>query len=224
MNDMHPQAMASLPMEVVPNVLVGIGNVIKRLGELGISKDRENKEQRFKFRGIDDVLNALNPILSDNYLLIVPRVKERNQIESGKTSKGSSVWKVTVKVEYWIYSSVDGSCVVAESYGEGNDSADKATAKAMSVAYKYLMIQLFCIPTEGTEDGDGDHVEAKGKRSSIKYVTSEEAKQISDEADKAGIDRSMLLTALSEKAGFEIIGFNEIPYDLYEAAFEAINK
>jgi hypothetical protein len=34
------------------------------------------------------------------------------------------------------------------------DSGDKATNKAMSAAYKYMAMQLFCIPTEGDNDAD----------------------------------------------------------------------
>ena len=40
------------------------------------------------------------------------------------------------------------------TYGEAMDSADKATNKAMSAAYKYAAIQAFCIPTEGDNDAD----------------------------------------------------------------------
>src|SRR5690606_19364534 len=38
--------------------------------------------------------------------------------------------------------------------GEAMDSADKATNKAMSAAYKYAAFQTFCIPTEGDNDAD----------------------------------------------------------------------
>lgn len=39
-------------------------------------------------------------------------------------------------------------------FGEAMDSADKATNKAMSAAYKYMATQEFCIPTEGDNDAD----------------------------------------------------------------------
>jgi hypothetical protein len=41
------------------------------------------------------------------------------------------------------------------------DSADKATNKAMSAAYKYACLQTFCIPTEGDNDADSHHPEVK---------------------------------------------------------------
>jgi hypothetical protein len=61
---------------------------------------------------------------------------------------------VTVEAEYDFVSTNDGSMHTARVVGEAMDSADKATNKAMSAAYKYLCIQTFCIPTEGDNDAD----------------------------------------------------------------------
>ena len=36
------------------------------------------------------------------------------------------------------------------------DSGDKATNKAMSIAYKYACFQVFCIPTEEMKDPDAE--------------------------------------------------------------------
>jgi hypothetical protein len=48
----------------------------------------------------------------------------------------------------------DGTSHVVESYGEALDGGDKATAKAMSAAYKAAMVQTFCIPVAAAEDAD----------------------------------------------------------------------
>ena len=42
---------------------------------------------------------------------------------------------------------------MAEAVGEALDPGDKATAKALSSAYKSAMLQLFCVPVAG-DDGD----------------------------------------------------------------------
>ena len=44
------------------------------------------------------------------------------------------------------------------------DSGDKATNKAMAVAFKYACFQIFCIPTEEMQDPDADshNVQPKG--------------------------------------------------------------
>src|SRR5207245_2090311 len=48
----------------------------------------------------------------------------------------------------------DGSAHSVTVYGEALDPSDKATAKAMSAAYKSAMVQIFCIPLCGCEDPD----------------------------------------------------------------------
>jgi hypothetical protein len=55
------------------------------------------------------------------------------------------------------------------------DSADKATNKAMSAAYKYAALQAFCIPTEADNDADAHHPEVKTKSQSTLYVKTGQA-------------------------------------------------
>ena len=56
-----------------PHVLQAINSVMLDISREGISKDRNNAQQGYKFRGIDDVYNALAPILSRNRLVITPK-------------------------------------------------------------------------------------------------------------------------------------------------------
>ena len=97
--------------------------------------------------------NALCPILAECSLVIIPRVLSRQSQDKPTKNNGISVYTV-VEVEYDIVCSIDGSRHVARTIGEAMDSGDKSTAKAMSVAYKYLCFQLFAIPTEGDNDPD----------------------------------------------------------------------
>lgn len=134
-------------------VFRAINNVQKKLAETGISKGHYNTEQKYNFRGIDDIYNALANLLADNKLCIIPYVVNRTREQ--KTSKnGGIIFVTTVEVEYTIISSADGSQVKCKTFGEAMDSADKSTNKAMSAAYKYMCFQVFCIPTEGDNDAD----------------------------------------------------------------------
>jgi hypothetical protein len=136
------------------NVYQCIAAVSAEIAKVGISKDRKNETQHYKFRGIDDVYNALAPLISKHGLVIVPRILSRDVVERA-TQKGGVLFYVTVTAEFDFVSSHDGSKVTARSFGEAMDSADKATNKAMSAAYKYTAFQTFCIPTEGDNDADG---------------------------------------------------------------------
>ena len=136
-----------------PQVYEAIAAVSAKLAQTGISKDRKNQQQGFSFRGIDDVYNALAPILAEHRLVIIPRILSREVVE--RTSKsGSAQFYVTVEAEFDFIAAADGSKVTARTYGEAQDSGDKATNKAMSAAYKYAAFQTFCIPTEGDHDSD----------------------------------------------------------------------
>lgn len=139
-------------------VYEAIRNVMEELGKLGIGKDRENKQQGFKFRGIDDVYAALNPLLAKYSLIVLPRVVERESSER-QTKSGGAMFAVVVKAEFDLVSSIDNSWRTISAYGEGMDTGDKATSKAMSVAYKYAMFEAFCIPVVGLPDADDDSPE-----------------------------------------------------------------
>ncbi len=134
-------------------VYQAISDVTNKIGQQGISKDRENKQQGYSFRGIDDVFNALSPLLSSSKLCILPCVLDRHCAER-QTAKGGTLFYVTVKVRFDFVSAEDGSKHEVITYGEAMDSGDKATNKAMSAAYKYAAMQAFCIPTEGDNDAD----------------------------------------------------------------------
>lgn len=121
------------------------------LSKQGIAKDKQ--AQGYKFRGIDDIYNALSPLLAANNLCIIPRMLTRTYVE--RTSKsGGSLYFVCVHAEFDFVSAIDGSKHTASTFGEAMDSSDKATNKAMSAAYKYAAFQTFAIPTEGDNDAD----------------------------------------------------------------------
>lgn len=142
-------------------VYKAIAAVQHDLAATGIGKNSENKQQGFKFRGIDAVYNALAPLLAKHLLCILPRVIDRTTVER-TTKNGGALFYTTVKCEFDFVSAVDGSKHTVATYGEGMDSADKGTNKALSAAYKYAAFQAFCIPTEETAvDADAQHHEVR---------------------------------------------------------------
>ena len=123
-------------MSETKKVYSAIAKVTKELAKEGIGKNRKNEAQGYKFRGIDDVYNALAPVLADANLCILPNVLSREVVER-TNAKGTVLFYVTVKVDFSFVSAEDGSDHHVITYGEAMDSGDKATNKAMSAAYKY---------------------------------------------------------------------------------------
>lgn len=141
-------------------VYQAIANVMGDLAKTGISKDQTNSFDKYKFRGIDDVYNALAPLLAKHGLVILPRVLERLS-EERVSQKGGAVFYVTVKAEFDMVAAEDGSKHTVCAYGEAMDRGDKGTNKAMTAAYKYAMFEAFCIPTEGSDDADSESHEVR---------------------------------------------------------------
>ena len=149
-------------------VYKSINAVQAELAATGITKDRRNQQQGYAFRGIDDVYNTLSPLLAKHGLCILPRVLSRECIER-QSAKGGTLFFVTVEAEFDFIAAEDGSKHTVKTFGEAMDSADKATNKAMSAAYKYAAFQAFAIPTEGDNDADAHTPEVGGTRQSAAY-------------------------------------------------------
>ena len=136
------------------NVYQAINAIQADLCKEGIAKSRTNTQgSGYKFRGIDDVYNALSPLLAKHGLCILPRMIARS-CEERASRAGGALFYVTVEAEFDFVSSKDGSSHIVRTYGEAMDSSDKATNKAMSAAYKYAALMTFGIPTEGDNDAD----------------------------------------------------------------------
>lgn len=135
------------------NIYQTINAVMEDVGAVG--KNSKNQQQGFMFRGIDAVMNALNPAMTKHKLFIVPEILEQTR-EERTTEKGKLLIYSVCKIRYTFYAE-DGSSLSAVVIGEGMDSGDKATNKAMSIAFKYACFQVFCIPTEEMKKDDPDN-------------------------------------------------------------------
>ena len=132
------------------------------MGEIGaVGKTSENQQQGFMYRGIDAVMNALQPALIKHGVFVVPEILEQTR-EERVNAKGTTLIYSICKIKYNFYAQ-DGSSVSATVIGEGMDTGDKATNKAMSIAFKYACFQVFCIPTEEMVDPDAEVHEVKAK-------------------------------------------------------------
>lgn len=125
--------------------------IVSEIGAIGKDK-RCSQGASFAYRGIDDVYNALNPIMAKHGVFVLPIAGER-KTEYRQTQKGATIEIVVMRMTYK-FCHADGSSVEAVTVGQAMDSGDKATNKAMAIAHKYAILQAFCIPTEDMEDPD----------------------------------------------------------------------
>ena len=139
------------------------------MGEIGaIGKSKKSTGVNFAYRGIDDVMNELHPLLSKHQVLTVPEVVEHKREERQTNSGKPMIYSImTVKIHFV---AVDGSEVVATVVGEGMDMSDKAGNKAMAIAYKYACFQVFCIPTEEMAKADPDGYMPEASRPTVEQL------------------------------------------------------
>jgi len=117
-----------------------------------VGKEKKNVQQGFMYRGIDDVYNALHAVLAKHKVFTVPRVLGKTR-EERQTKTGGALTFSILEMEFTFFAE-DGSSVTAVVIGEGMDSGDKSSNKAMAVAHKYALLQVFAIPTVDMDDPD----------------------------------------------------------------------
>jgi len=138
---------------MIPRVYQAINAIAGALARDGVAKTRLNARDNYLYRSIDDVLERIAPLLAEYRLCILPRVLERHAADRHDEA-GDLLINVVLKVAFDLVSTEDSSCHVIEAYGEALDGGDKATAKAMQSAYKYAVLQAFCVPATHVEDAD----------------------------------------------------------------------
>lgn len=184
------------------------------MNDMGVvAKNKLNKQQGFKFRSIDDVYNALHPALAKNKVFIVPEVISQERIVK-HTKSGTEMEHVICNIRFTFFAE-DGSFIQTVIPGEGMDTGDKATNKAMAIAYKYACFQVFCIPTEEMDDPDAERPEldqeSDGKKQPTKKAgTKKQAPKNTKNKDKpeneeqlpgdAKITKAMINTIRVEQA------------------------
>lgn len=132
-----------------------IASVMKDVGV--VSKGDSNDFDHYKYRGIDAVMNALNPAMVKHHVFVTPTVVDSSREERAGKNGTNMVYSI-LTVKYTFYTD-DGSSVECVVIGEAMDRSDKSTNKAMSAAFKYACFQTFCIPTEEMIDSESESLE-----------------------------------------------------------------
>ncbi len=133
----------------VPMVVKRLAEVMKSLPGLEKTKKAPKEAGGFAYRGIDDLLDTLHPLLVNCKLNLSPRVLpefSKIHFHGDRMSRIAEVY-----VEYEFQSTEDGSVkVIGPVLGTGADNMDKMAGKAMTSAFKNAMYQAFCVAV-----GDG---------------------------------------------------------------------
>lgn len=130
------------------NIYTLISKVMHDVG--AVKKAERNNHQNFNFRGIDSVINAVSPAFRQHgvfaYPVLISHEYDTVTVGQNRTQMGHA--RVIVK---FVFCAPDGSSIETTVPAESMDSGDKATAKAMSVAYRTALLQTLCLPTDDVD-------------------------------------------------------------------------
>ena len=175
-----------------------------------IAKTEKNVQQNYSFRSIDQVYESLHGLLAKHGVFTVPEVIE-SQTEERTSKSGGVLISRILKIKYTFYAD-DGSNVFAIIQGEGMDSGDKGSNKAMSAAHKYLFLQVFSIPTSDKKDADYDSPEPDKPAKSNK-ITEKQRKRLFAIAKKNGVSNDELKGVISTYGYEHTDNINREDYD-----------
>ena len=169
-----------MEQQIVYSIYNKLGEVMKEV--TAIDKTRKNEQQGFMFRGIEDFMNELHNSFAKHGIIILPHELEHIQ-ESYEVEKANSrgqiekklQFRTRVHMEFKFISTDDGSFVEADGWGEAADNGDKGYNKCKSIALKYVLMQMFLVPTKDIADPDKETPdEVSAPRTRMIYKKSKE--------------------------------------------------
>ena len=153
-----------------------------------IAKNNANQQQHFMFRGVDDVYNELHPILAECGIVIIPEVVNY-EVSERQARNGVLLYTRATILHH--FTAEDGSHVTTKVVGEAMDSGDKGMNKAMSIALKYALFQLFTIPTKEDKDPDATSYEIVPQEAQTAPVDTDYQSRVEDAINKLAKAGSM---------------------------------
>ncbi len=194
-----------------------------------VGKGGVNEDQHYRFRKVDDLYDALRPALAKHGVVIVPNVSERVE-DAVTTQRGNLMRHVVLTVQFQAIGP-EGDAITWQTISEALDTSDKATNKALTAAWKYAMLQLFCVPLEGEEESDARTVEVPAVAKEVPPRAVSDPEKLSPTQAKVlrasfakvpSEQRSDLRRALAEKLGYAATKSDNIRSSDFETALAII--
>lgn len=133
--------------------------LVKKLAEVMALVDRVPKSGRNNFHNYDyateaDIASAVRQGMAERHLMLVPSVQKTDWEKVPSEKGGKDQRLCTLTVEFRMMDGESGEAIAFTVIGQGQDSGDKATYKAMTGAEKYALLKLFLIPTGDDPEKD----------------------------------------------------------------------
>jgi hypothetical protein len=137
----RPEAVAESPVPAVLGQVLELMRAIREIGKGGIAPQQVGG---YKFRRVDDAIDAVGNACRDVGLVLRSEVV---RLDTAAPNGGMRTAHAIMR--YTFVSTIDGTEHAIEGAGEGADKGDKSTSKACSMALKYALLQGLMIPVVG---------------------------------------------------------------------------
>ena len=183
------------------NIYQKINEVMKNVEYL--TKDDKVEFGTTKYKAISEekVTTAVREQLVKKGIVIIPVEQQSENKELIRTEKSVNML-TTVHVKYRIQNIDDvNDFIEVESNGTGVDTQDKGVGKAMTYAYKYMLLRTFAIPTgEDPDKISSAETDAKIK----KEIEAEQEKVISKQKEES-LDKAIENRKISDETVLQVL-------------------
>ena len=181
------------------NIYQKISEVMKSIEYL--TKDDKVEFGTTKYKAISEekVTTAVRKELIKQGIVIIPIMQESTVTELIRSEKSVNQ-RADVHTKYRIQNIDDlNDFIEVESNGSGVDTQDKAVGKAMTYAYKYMLLRTFAIPTG--EDPD----KISSAETDYKMQNEIDNQKVISEKLRKGLDASIENNKLNDETVFKIL-------------------
>lgn len=129
------------------NIYQKISEIMKAVEYLAKDDKVEFGNTKYKAISEEKVTKTIRKELINQGIVIIPITQECTVTELIRTEKSVNQ-RADIHIRYRIQNIDDiNDYIEVESNGSGVDTQDKAVGKAMTYAYKYMLLRTFAIPT-----------------------------------------------------------------------------
>ncbi len=130
-----------------------VAKLAEVMGAVGfVAKRGRNEFHKYDYATEADISGAVRDHMAERSLMLIPSVEKTEWRKIPGKNGEQSICTLTVR--FSVMDGESGEKLEFVALGEGQDSGDKATYKAMTGALKYALLKLFMISTGDDPEGD----------------------------------------------------------------------
>lgn len=178
--------------EPVDNIYSALSRVIGALPGIGKDSKMQGPGASYAYRGIETVTGHAAGLFAKEQIIVIPEVIERELDIVAKTSNGNPIFEARLLVRFTFWHGPSSTSVSGTTWGVGRDSSDKAGNKAMTAAFKYILLQTLMV-ADKADDPDSERIEGEPEPPSTQRTT------VSPKPKNPLLERAKALRAINDK-------------------------